>query len=383
VGRWLARLLLALCFLGGFYFSVFPTGRAQARALLILPGLLSASQLAWQDPVVEPIKHSEETLAFSNGTMYLDIYEPVNSVPPLPGSREGLVVIPGVGDQRGDAQLQNFSETLAESGLVIMDLTTSTLIANRLDARDASAAVKAFTLLQRWPGVNPAHVGLLGFSAGGPLMCFAAADPQIRAAVSSLTLFGSYYDTTTLLEDIGRRALSVDGQLQPWHVVPYPLQVLANTIAPLLSTNDAQLLNMAFGPTGSDTLPPAQVAQLSSEGAAIYHLLAGDEPGQVAANLAALSPQVRALLNGLSPSSVADQISAPVYLLHDRTDQFVPFTESSEFAARLTSLHHPYDFAEFGIFQHVEVRADLGISQLLGDGSNLARLISEVVQAGS
>jgi acetyl esterase/lipase len=294
-----------------------------------------------------------------------------------------MVVIPGVGDQRGNAQLQNFSQTLAEAGLVMMDLTTSTLIANRLDARDAAAAVKAFTLLQHWPGVNPAHVGLLGFSAGGPLMCLAAADPQIRSAVAFVTLFGSYYDTTTLLEDIGRRALDVDGQWQPWHVVSYPLQVLADTIAPLLSADDAQLLTTAFGPAGSDTLPSTQVAQLSPQGAAIYHLLAGDEPQQVAANLAALSPQVKTLLKGLSPATVVSQMSAPVYLLHDRTDQFVPFTESSEFAAKLASLHHPYDFAEFGIFQHVEVRPDLGLGQLLGDGSNLARLISEVVQAGS
>ena len=53
---------------------------------------------------------------------------------------------------------------------------------------------------------------------------------------------------------------------------------------------------------------------------------------------------------------VVDQIRAPVYLLHDRTDQYVPFTESREFDAALTQFGHPHSYAELGIFQHVYVR---------------------------
>jgi dipeptidyl aminopeptidase/acylaminoacyl peptidase len=103
----------------------------------------------------------------------------------------------------------------------------------------------------------------------------------------------------------------------------------------------------------------------------------------VNANLAALTPDLRALLDGLSPSQVVAEIRAPIYLLHDRSDQYVPVTESREFAAELAKLHHPYDFAEVGVFQHTEVRPDLAISQLLGDGQSLLRLLREVMQASS
>jgi dienelactone hydrolase len=382
-GAWLARAVLALCFLVGLYLSVFPSGRATVRALSILPGLLAAAQPAWEAPVAEPITHSQRTLASPTGTVYLDIYAPSTNASPVPGTREGILLIPGVGDQRKDAQLINFSRTLASSGLVVMDLTTQTLIDNRLDAGDEEGIVQAFEVLQRWPGVGANRVGLLGFSAGGPLMCFAAADARVRDQVAFVTLFGGYFDARTLLQTIGRRELTENGQTQPWHPVYYPLQVLADTIAPLLPGNDGQTLARAFAPNGSESLSPAQIARLAPSSAAAYHLLAGDEPGLVDANLAALSPEVRALLSSLSPSRVINQIHAPIYLLHDRSDQFVPVSESLEFAAALARLHHPYDFAEFGIFQHVEVRANSGFSQLVGDGLSLLRLASEVMQAGS
>ena len=380
-GAWLARCALALCFLAGLYLSVFSTGRATVRAIAILPGVLAAAQPSWEAPVDEPVKHTQTTIPSPAGTVYLDVYAPTTSAPPVPGAREGILLIPGVGDQRKDQQLINFSETLAHTGVVVMDLTTPTLIDSRMDAGDKEAVVQAFHALQQWPGVGAKRIGLMGFSAGGPLMYLAAADPRLRDQVAFVALFGGYFDTTTLLQAIGRRALDVNGSLQAWHPVAYPLQVLANTLAPLLPGSDGATLQKAFA--GSSSLAASQIAQLAPESAAVYHLLAGDQPGQVAANLAALSPQVKAQLASLSPSQVVSQVRAPIYLLHDRSDQFVPFTESREFAAALARIHHPYDFTEFGIFQHVEVRSNLALSQLLGDGWNLLRIVSKVTQIGS
>ena len=383
VGRWLARLVLALLFLAGFYCSVFPSGRAAARAFSILPGLLTATQPGWQVPVSEPITHTQTTLPSASGTVFLDVYAPATGAPPVPGSREGMLVITGVGDNRKEPQVVNLSQTLARAGIVVMDVTTPALIADRVDAGDSDAVVRAFHVLQHWPSVGAARVGMFGVSAGGALICLAAADPRIRAEVAFVSLLGSYFDTTTLLEALGRRALNVDGNLQPWHPVAVPLQALVSTIAPALPNGDGAVLVQAFASYPAGALTSAQLAQLAPESAAIYHLLAGDQPGQVQANLAAFTPPLRALLSGLSPSTVVDQLHAPVYLLHDRNDQFVPVTESRAFAATLARIHHPYDFAEFGIFQHADVRAGLPLSQLLGDGQSLLRLLSEVTQTGS
>jgi hypothetical protein len=117
------------------------------------------------------------------------------------------------------------------------------------------------------------------------------------------------------------------------------------------------------------------VAQLSPPAAAAYHILAGDQRDQVQRNLGALSPAMQALLQQLSPSTVVERISAPVSLLHDRYDSFVPFTESVNFAAALTHLHHPHELVAFSIFQHTEVSSSLDMGALLRDSPRLFRAI--------
>jgi len=384
VGVWLARCVLAVGFLAGLYFSVVPMGRAQARAVLILPDLLSASLPPWQAPAAEPISSVQTTMTSSTGTVYLDIYSPTARPPVVPGAWEGMLFIPGVGDERFVPQVVNLSKALARIGIVTMVMTTPALIANRLDVNDENAVVQALHVLQRWPGVDPKRVGFFGVSGGGALLSFAAADPRTEGQVAFVALIGSYFDATMLLENIGRRAQVVNGQMEPWQPTDYTLEVLTETLVPVLSNTDASLLLQAFGSGQEKPLSPDQVAQLSPGSQAFYHLLAGDQPGHVRANMAAMPAAAREHLADLSPSRVIGNIHAPVYLLADRNDQFVPASQSVSFAAALASLHRPYDFAEFGIFQHAEVRSNLSISpQVLGDSWHLFLLLTKALQVGT
>ncbi len=378
----LARIILALLFITGFFFSIIPAGRTAARALYILPELILASQPPVVSLAEEPVRHFRQTVPSSNGTVFLDIYEPTTTPPPVPGTREGMVVIPGVGDNRADSQLINFSQGLARAGLVVMDMTTPTLLNYDLSYQDSDAVVQAFKTLASWPGVGAQRVGIIGFSAGDALAAFAAADPRIRNQVAFILCFGGYFNTTTLLRVFGRRALEVNGQSQPWHPQYVPIEVLANAIAPLLPFNEGSRLINALAPGGTP-LTPDELAQFSPATVAIYHLLNGDEPGQTDANIAALSPPIRTLLDQLSPSRVISQIRAPIYLLHDRNDEYVPFTELIAFDAELNQIHHAHDFALFGIFQHVEVKSNINPGQLLGDGLSLYRILNEVLQASA
>jgi hypothetical protein len=156
--------------------------------------------------------------------------------------REGVVVIPGVGDERAVDQLVNFSQGLARAGLVVMDMTTPTLLNYDLSYQDTDAVVQAFKTLANWPGVGAQRVGIIGFSGGNALAAFAAADPRVRDQVAFILCFGGYFNTATLLRDFGRRALDVNGQMQPWHPQYVPIEGLANVIAPLLPPNEASRL---------------------------------------------------------------------------------------------------------------------------------------------
>lgn len=380
--HYVARGLLAALFLLGALLSVVPQGRAVARAMLLLPALVTAKQPGALVANGEPVRHSTTTVSSRGGTVYLDIYEPDVPAPLRPGAREGVVIIPGVGDERKDSQLINLSESLAREGVVVMDLTTPTLIAEQLTPDDGDAVVQAVLRLERWPGVSADRIGIFGISGGGALGCLAAADPRLQGKLAYLLLFGGYFNAATLLRDFGRRALVVDSKSEPWQPNAVPVEVLANTIASTLPEDEATPLRKAFTPSFTP-LPPATLAALSPGAQAAYHLLAGDEPAQVDTNLAALTPQMQTLLQALSPSTVVARIHSPIYLLHDRNDVYVPFTESREFDAALTQLGRPHDFVEFNIFAHVEVRSGLGLGPLLGDAGSLFRILTELLAPAS
>jgi dienelactone hydrolase len=378
----LARVVLALLCALGLAATLLPVGRAASRAALLLPALITAQEPAPLVLAGDPIRHQQLQVISENGPVFLDVYEPTVPPPPAPGQREGVVIIPGVGDNRNVDQLVNLSRSLARAGLVVMDMTTPTLIQYVLSPQDGAAVVAAVDTLARWPGVGPTRVGILGFSAGGALACLAAVDPRLHTHLAYITLFGGYYDAGTLLRDVGRRALEENGTLHPWNPDPVPIQVLANTIATTLPSDEGQTLVNAFL-VGAPPLSPGQLATLSPPAQAAYHLLAGDQPRQVQANLAALSPEMQALLTALSPSSVVSRLHTPIYLLHDRSDRFVPFTESRDFAAALARLGKPYQFVEFSIFQHTEVRTGLSLGPLLTDGSNIFRLLTALLLPAS
>ena len=93
VGRWLARILLALLLLIGAATTLLPQGRGALRSAMLLPALVFASQPAPLTLNGEEVRHTSLTVPSQGGPVYLDVYEPVAPPPPVPGAREGVVII--------------------------------------------------------------------------------------------------------------------------------------------------------------------------------------------------------------------------------------------------------------------------------------------------
>lgn len=384
LGQRAAQAALAFLLCAGGFLSLFPWGRAITRSALLLPALISFSEPAPLVLAGDPVRFRRITISSSIGPVFLDIYEPTTPPPPIPGGREAIITLVGAGDNRTVPQFTNLAQSFAREGVVVVDVGTPALFQYKVSARDGEAVVQAFELLEHWPGVDPHHIGILSFSVGDLLACVAAADPRIRDRVAFLAIIGGYFDVTSLLRIVGSRAQDVDGQTQPWHPITTDLYTLASSVSSLLTPAENKLMRKAF-PLNSFAPPltAQQQAQLSPGTAAYYHLLEGDEPGSVDQNLTALSPQMKALLIQLSPMSVIDQMRAPIHLLHDRNDSSIPFTQAQEFAAALARIHHPYNLAAYSIFSHVQVRSNLGLGQLLSDGTKLFQAINSIMLVGS
>ncbi len=185
---------------------------------------------------------------------------------------------------------------------------------------------------------------------------------------------------------MGSRALDVDGTLVPWQPNTVPIVTLANSVAPDAPARRYRGHLSSLGDETTFQLHPLtdqQLAALTPGGAAVYHLLLGDQPDRVQANIDALPPSAASLLQALSPSSVVDQIHTPIYLLHDQSDVFVPFTESRDFNAALDRLGRPHEFVELTIFSHVEVKSNEGLGPVLGDGAKLFGMLYQLLLVAS
>jgi hypothetical protein len=158
------------------------------------------------------------------------------------------------------------------------------------------------------------------------------------------------------------------------------IRVLAKTIARTLPAAEGHALVAAFAGGHTPRIPEHT---LSPPGTAAFHLLAGDAPARVEANLAALSPTMKAQLRELSPSRVVDQMRAPVYLLHDRNDPYVPFAQARDFAAALACLGRPYELFEFAILRHAEIATGASPGALIVDGSKLYLVLRAVLLVGT
>ncbi|HEY7348497.1 MAG TPA: hypothetical protein VH599_09310 [Ktedonobacterales bacterium] len=383
-GMWPSRVALALLFLIGFFVSMTPDGRVLVRGALLLSSALTATQPGPLVEAGEPISHTQPVLPAQTGQIFLDVYVPVGKPPPIPGSREAVILITGVGDNRTDPQLLNLSESLARLGVVVVNMTTTQLLNVVIDPADKESVIQVFNYAAHLPGVNPRDIGIVGFSGGAALACLAAADPRLQDRLAFIATFGAFYNAADLLRDFGRRSVTADGVVTPFHPGALPIQALANMVGGTLPPDEGQLFINGLTPGGTPLADPD--TQLTTPGAAAaYHLIAGDEPdpAQVERNMAALSPAVKQLFDELSPSEVIAQIRCPIYLLHDHADPYVPFTESRNFDAALTRLGHPHEYAEFGIFHHTEISSGFGLGPLLGDGSKLYRILDGVLSASA
>src|SRR5947207_739104 len=260
--RNILRIVLMLLCLIGFVLSVLPWGRAIARSALLLPALVAASQ---PDPLIangETVIHKQMTVPSRSGTVYLDVYEPEAPTPLIASARSGVLVIPGAGDNRQIPQLINFSEALARTGLVVMDMVTPTLINYDLSAQDDDAVVQAFQKLSHLPGMEGRRIGIISLSAGVPLACLGSADLRIRDQVAYVAVFGGYFNTKSVLRAFGRRAIDIDGKTEHWQPIKVPILVLTNVITKAFSPDERSRIAKALAPGGTP-LTQTQIAQLS------------------------------------------------------------------------------------------------------------------------
>jgi acetyl esterase/lipase len=318
-----------------------------ATGALLLPAIFDdapARPLAW---LARPPRREVLQFAYGQGEVNGDLY-----VPRAAGRHGALVLLLGARPPpRDHPLLVRFAEDLSRAGVVVMIPVSSRLNAGQILPEEVDAIVQAVDLLRGRDDVDPARIGLVGFSVGGGLAVVAAADPRLEGRLAFVTSFGGYFDADDLLRAVATRRLSYAGADEHW--VPHPLTiwvVARQLVDALPDTRDRALLDELLmrqdWPTGE------YEGLLSPTGRAVLDLLNGPpsaDPERVLALLPAANLQ---RLRQISPALVVDRLRTPLFVMHDLDDRFIPYTESRRLVGRAppgtVQLH-----TELELFAHV------------------------------
>lgn len=246
-----------------------------------------------------------EVVRFGEDTI-VDLYLPESQ-----DRRSTLIIAMGVRTNEKDKPiLLGFADTLARLGYVVAWPRSQALDKEQIKYERPQTFIETFKYLHSRAEVDKSRISYIGFSVGSSLAMVAAENPLINNQIRSLVSFGGYYNLLDYLTSLAEKSYVVDGQTISWE----PHQ---------------DGINHANG-------------ILEKEGTTL----------QAVAEEKITDEQRRKLLL-LSPDQNLNDYKPPIFILHEKADNFVPYVESIKLKKALEG-RVPISFHLANLFEHVQ-----------------------------
>lgn len=248
--------------------------------------------------------------------------------------RAALIAVPGaVPLGNGDPRFTAFAATLARAGFAVLAPEMPGFRSLRVRPQDAREIADALRYALSRPELAPeGRAGVFAFSyAAGPAI-LAALEDDVRERVRFIATLGGYYDLPRAMRFFTTGWYEHAGISH--HIVPDDTgrMVLAFSSLDYLDNPADEILfeQMVWArqqDPAADLAPLA--ARLSEPGQAVYALATNTDPARFAALLARLPAAMRADIERLNLASHdLSPLRAPLWLVHGKHDNLIPWTES-------------------------------------------------------
>ena len=264
---------------------------------------------------------------------------------PQDGPSPGIVLVLGaLREGRRYDLLQRAARTVAACGFAILVPELGRLRRLILDRDAVDDLVKAVLSLPGKEGVIDAPVGLIGFSLGGSLALLAAADPRLQRRVAFVAAMGAYGRLTDMLSAATAGVLAAPSEY-----------AIAASLVATLPDPDRELLERALEDGRDSPLQALSQTEIKSVGPRARNVLAllkNRDAGRIGSLTDAID-DLPAMLAALSPVSVIDRVTVPVWVLHDERDRYVPFSQFQRLRSAAAGRPH-WRFLATRVFEHTE-----------------------------
>ncbi len=330
-GKWLRRLLIAACalFVLVLIARLYPPFRHPVDALLLAQSLFAGGEGGWLKKWTLPPERSPAPLE----KMKLDLYRQTAGA----GDVRGCVLLAhGMTDAgRRDPRLMDFAENVSRLGFAVAVPELPGMRRFRPDRRDTDRIAESFTWLHNRFGRSGRRCGMFAFSfAAGPAMK-AAVLRRVAPRVGYFIGVGAYLDLTAVL-----RYLTTGGRgdapafpggppvrVGKWLFLRYNMALLG-----LMGYEDEVETIVRRKIADEDADISALAARLPVRIQRLLSLIGNRDPGRFDELLRDQPGELLVRLNDWSVRADISRSAMPIFLLHGRSDPFVPFSESLRLA---------------------------------------------------
>lgn len=343
-------------------------GRVAVDTAIYLPDMVLQVPLPYRpiELITDAPTRERVTIEYEsrNGprTIEADLYLPASG-----SGHQGIVFSMGAPPlDLDDKRLIRIAEDGARAGVVMLVPFSERLDDWRIEAEEIDALVAEFEFVQALPEVDPSRVGFFGASVGGSLALVAAADPRIADEVDHIVSFGGLYDALDTFGAVRTNQIRYEDIDEKWEPANHAERIVAQQLINRVDDDGdrAALIRWFIGPdylydtvppSASDDTPaePEEYAALSPVARAAYDFLTNRDLDAVPELIARLPEDARETLEYLSPVNSIERVQAELYILHDRSDPFIPYTESRRLKDAIGDRDNAH-FDELRLFEHVE-----------------------------
>jgi len=325
---------------------------AQARAAVVLLSVLETPVLTPAVEVLTPEPRVEDTVFAGRPAL---VAKPAGD-----GPWPAILFVNGtIPEGRKYPEVQNLARGLAQAGYLVVVPDLPGLTTDEITEETVSSTVEAARAVAERPDARDGRVGLIGVSTGATLSLLAAENPEVRERIWAVAGIAPYTDIRTVL-NIATTGHYWDGEnYAPYEADPFLSYAIARSLlAALPSGEDRDVLReelQEIDRLDQDPLAGLRArstGDLSPEARRVVELLANEDPERFDKLYEALSLEIRARMEKLSPLARDERISAPVELASGSRDKYFPVSES--FAVDRIAADHRVTVSE--AIDHSEVR---------------------------
>ena len=267
-----------------------------------------------------------------NGKIVGDLFTPNPSTDAQ--GRSALIVAMGIKTTEDDKPLiLHFADSLARLGYVVFWPRLEVLDQGQALPEESETFIKAFEYLEKGPFINPERISYMGFSVGSSTAMVASSKSEIRDKVHTLIFFGGYFNIFDYLLSLSTKTFYLGEEKIVWKAAP-------------------------------DAIDHAK-GLLEVRGANEILKLFHNKSMEEAENLLKEAPEEE--INGLkkySPSEAVANFKAKIFILHDKSDTYVPYVESIKLSQILPKEQiKAYHISD--LFDHVQPNRPINVGELL------------------